>query len=217
MARRENPVDPTTGPLARLASDLRALRRDAGLTYRQMAMRCELVASTLSQAANGRDLPSWTTVSAYVYACGGKPASWKDLYEQARTASNIDPVEQEPAQSASLVDSTARRFAGAGSVPDPRNATGPGEFVEALKLVRIWAGQPSLREISARAGHRLPHTTLFSMLARQTLPRWDPTVTFLRACGIEEEDIAAWGTTWNRLVRSPPRVPSTGGLQTKPC
>ena len=77
MGRRENPIDPEAGVLARFAADLRALRLRAGSpTYRELAPRAFYSASTLSQAASGVLVPSRAVTLAFVSACGGDIAEW---------------------------------------------------------------------------------------------------------------------------------------------
>ncbi|MFI7316817.1 helix-turn-helix domain-containing protein [Streptomyces venezuelae] len=78
MGRREKPLEPTAGPVPRLAHRLRKLRADAGgPTYRTMAQRVPYSAPTLSAAAAGERLPTLPVLRAYVTACGGDPEEWE--------------------------------------------------------------------------------------------------------------------------------------------
>ena len=77
MGRRENPINPATGALARFAAQLRELRVQAGSpTYRELALRAFYSASTLSQAASGTVVPSREVTLALVSACGGNIREW---------------------------------------------------------------------------------------------------------------------------------------------
>ena len=77
MGRREKPIDPAGGVLARFAAELRELRVRAGSpTYRELALRAFYSASTLSQAASGLVVPSRAVTLAFVSACGGDAAEW---------------------------------------------------------------------------------------------------------------------------------------------
>jgi WD40 repeat protein/transcriptional regulator with XRE-family HTH domain len=77
-------VDPEAGPAQRLAYELRALREAAGSpTYRAMAARTGVGASTLSRAAAGQQLPTLPVVRAYARACGGDEAEWERRWEHA--------------------------------------------------------------------------------------------------------------------------------------
>jgi transcriptional regulator with XRE-family HTH domain len=82
MARRENPFNPAEGAIQLFAYDLRALKEKTGLTYRQLAKRAGYSRTTLSDAANGRDLPTLDVVQAYVGACGGNTAEWDSRWRE---------------------------------------------------------------------------------------------------------------------------------------
>lgn len=82
LGRREQPLDPTSGPVARLACELRKLRQEAGTpTYRMMAGRVHYSTATLAQAAAGDRLPSLAVTLAYVQACGGDREHWRRRWE----------------------------------------------------------------------------------------------------------------------------------------
>jgi WD40 repeat protein len=85
MGRPENPVNPTAGPVQRLAHELRELRRAAGSPpYRAMARATGLSATTLSQAAAGKRLPSLAVVHGYVDICGGDRSEWERRWTDAQ-------------------------------------------------------------------------------------------------------------------------------------
>ncbi|MET9832138.1 hypothetical protein ABZ078_23200 [Streptomyces sp. NPDC006385] len=87
MGRPERPLDPAAGPVARLAHELRELRKAAGSpAYRRMAETAGFSATTLSQAAAGERLPSLAVVRGYVEACGGDPAQWEPRWQEAEAA-----------------------------------------------------------------------------------------------------------------------------------
>ncbi|TCR16897.1 helix-turn-helix domain-containing protein [Streptomyces sp. BK205] len=84
MGRPERPLDPAAGPVARLAHELRELRKAAGSpSYRKMAEASAFSATTLSQAAAGERLPSLAVVRGYVQACGGDPDAWEPRWKDA--------------------------------------------------------------------------------------------------------------------------------------
>src|SRR3954462_4421521 len=78
----------------------------------------------------------------------------------------------------------------AGRPPDPDGSE--GGFVESLKGLRRWAGQPSLRRLQqlggtvrAVSGHEvpaLPPSTVSSVLRRPDLPRLEFVEAFVTAC-----------------------------------
>ncbi|MGW3122842.1 nSTAND1 domain-containing NTPase [Streptomyces sp. NPDC001107] len=98
--RPESPLDPSVGPVARFAAELRKLRAEAGSpTYRVMAQRTNQGASTLSQAAAGERLPTLSVVLAYVKACGGDPGEWEGRWRQAAAEAAAEPrAEDEDAE-----------------------------------------------------------------------------------------------------------------------
>ncbi|AZQ36288.1 hypothetical protein EJ357_24860 [Streptomyces cyaneochromogenes] len=100
MGRPERPVDPSAGPIARFAHELRQLRSAAGSpSYRTMAKAVGCGATTLSQAAAGERLPALTVVEAYVRACGGDPGSWRLRWEEAQEEAgraHAEPLDTAP-------------------------------------------------------------------------------------------------------------------------
>lgn len=96
MGRLEKQLDPGSGPLARLAHDLRDLRRKAGApTYREMSKTAGYSPSALSAAASGANLPSATVLAAYVRACGGDAEEW--LLRRAEIARVVNAPSAVPA------------------------------------------------------------------------------------------------------------------------
>lgn len=108
MARPERPLDPQapTGA-ACLAAQLRALRQEAGSpSYRTMAARTYFAATTLSEAAAGRRMPTLEVTLAYVEACGGDPGEWEGRW---RAATSRRPVAAEgPAPAVDLAAAEIR-------------------------------------------------------------------------------------------------------------
>ena len=87
MGRPERSLDPDAGPAQRLAHELRELRRSAGSpSYRTMAQGAGFSATSLSDAARGKRLPSLAVVQAYVRACGGDPGEWEPRWKEAEAA-----------------------------------------------------------------------------------------------------------------------------------
>ncbi|MGM1063000.1 nSTAND1 domain-containing NTPase [Saccharothrix sp. Mg75] len=81
MARRESPLREDSGELAEFAGALRRLRvTGGGLTYRELGRRAHYSAAALSEAANGRKLPSLAVTLAYVRACGGDAGEWEERW-----------------------------------------------------------------------------------------------------------------------------------------
>ncbi|UOX93119.1 XRE family transcriptional regulator [Amycolatopsis sp. FBCC-B4732] len=78
MPRAEKPLAPDGSALTEFAAGLRALRENAGNpSYRELARRAHFSATTLSDAAGGRRLPSLAVTLAYVRACDGDAGEWE--------------------------------------------------------------------------------------------------------------------------------------------
>ncbi|WP_447006992.1 helix-turn-helix domain-containing protein [Saccharothrix isguenensis] len=83
MPRGERPLDVGDSPLLKFAADLRSLRdRAGGCSYRQLGARAHYSATTLSDAAGGRRLPTLAVTLAYVRACEGDVDEWEDRWHQ---------------------------------------------------------------------------------------------------------------------------------------
>ncbi|CAM3417489.1 PD40 domain-containing protein [Kibdelosporangium persicum] len=83
MPRAERPLATGDSALLRFAADLRLLRQKAGNpTYRELSKRAHFSVTTLSSAANGRQLPSLNVALAYVRACDGDEAEWEQRWHQ---------------------------------------------------------------------------------------------------------------------------------------
>ncbi|PZG52856.1 hypothetical protein C1I98_06690 [Spongiactinospora gelatinilytica] len=88
-----------------------------------------------------------------------------------------------------------------GKAPDPEQARTAAEFVAGMRRLRSWSGLSyrQLAQRAAAAGRVLPHNTLAAALQRDTLPRKDLLVAFAKACGLPDEEVAAWTAARYRL------------------
>lgn len=182
--RPEQPLDMTAGPLARLAGELRLLR--GSRTYRELAQRTGLSVGTLQAAATGKRLPRWRAVEAVAAACGADSAQTqvlRQLWDEACTADGRPLPAPAP-------DSPP--------VPDPGSVTSAAQFTSMLNQLRTWAGTPSYTELNRRApGHNLlPPATISDVLRKQRLPRLEFVLAFVRACGLDDDQAAAWEQAW---------------------
>lgn len=124
MPRSERPVPP--GPLQAFASDLRALRRQAGSPdYRSLGTRAHLSASTLSEAAKGLRLPTLTVTLAYVQACSGDVEQWRARWTALDAALREGPTAVPEDTAAEEAEGTA-----AGAEAAVVTAPAGGELVE---------------------------------------------------------------------------------------
>ena len=104
----------------------------------------------------------------------------------------------EPAQPQTLLVSDAE---GWGDLkPDPLDAHTPQELVAALRRYREWAGAPSFRQMAARAGQKVAHTTMHTALkSSDRLPKFDVLMAIVVGCGGDENDQRAFATSWRRI------------------
>lgn len=89
--------------------------------------------------------------------------------------------------------------------PNPQEANSIEEFVDQLRLLRAWAGNPTLRELEKRAETgKLPRSSISDMLrGTGRLPKLDLVAEFVKACRAEAA-LPAWIAAWHRLKR--PRI-----------
>ena len=84
MPRPERELDPDGDDVQRFAAGLRELRAAAGHPgYRELARRAHFSATTLSEAAGGRRLPTLEVTLAFVAACGGDTEQWTARWRAA--------------------------------------------------------------------------------------------------------------------------------------
>ncbi|MEV4535212.1 tetratricopeptide repeat protein [Asanoa sp. NPDC049518] len=78
--------------------------------------------------------------------------------------------------------------------PIPDDAGSAADFVAALKALRLWSDL-TYRQLATRADeidHPLPPSTTASVLGRSALPRRDFVASFVRACGLSDDQAARW-------------------------
>ncbi|MEV4561487.1 helix-turn-helix transcriptional regulator [Kitasatospora sp. NPDC049285] len=83
--------------------------------------------------------------------------------------------------------------------PDPSAATTPGEFVQHLRQLKAWSGEPSLRRLEKTTG--LPRSTLAQALdtRRDSLPPLERVTAIVSACGVPQRTVDLWKDAWRRI------------------
>ncbi|SNT56289.1 Tetratricopeptide repeat-containing protein [Actinacidiphila glaucinigra] len=83
--------------------------------------------------------------------------------------------------------------------PDPLSVATTAEFVQALKALKVWAGDPSLQVLSRRT--KIPTSTLADALnpGRRRLPPLDTVRSVASACGAAGADLERWEKAWRGL------------------
>jgi hypothetical protein len=88
--------------------------------------------------------------------------------------------------------------------PDPSAADSPTEFMALLRQYKIWAGNPSYRQIAGKTGQRYTRSALQQALTADRLPRKLELVDAIVAgCGGADEDRRQWASAWRRLAMCP--------------
>lgn len=157
MGRLEKQLDPQSGPVARLAVDLRELRRLAGApTYREMSKAAGYSPSALSAAASGAGLPSVGVLTGYVRACGGDVA---DIEAWCRRRAEVALVVGAPAAvkvalPSSVASGTATTVRARVAAPEPAAAAAVAETAEASETQQLAAATRRIRPRKLSFGRR---------------------------------------------------------------
>lgn len=182
MGRPEKPIRTLNPHLLMLATYLRETRKEAGLTYAELAARtCHICsATTLQRAASGERIPRLEVVEAYVLACGPRSAERaRRLWRHARSYEH---------------------GANYTNAPRPRLVESAADLRAALRATYYKAGAMPLREMERRAGlGRLPRTTMRRMLDGATMLDQEQLRSFLMVCDVPERDHQDWLDAWTRV------------------
>ncbi|MFC6883544.1 Scr1 family TA system antitoxin-like transcriptional regulator [Actinomadura yumaensis] len=203
MPRQEKPLDPSAGPVAAFALALRTLREKAGKpTYRAMAARCHYSYSILSEAAGGRDFPTWPVTSAYVEVCGGELREWRERWrETAAALGRPDGDDRErPPPEKGRVETPPRPSLSA----DPSRARTLRELMDELDRLREQAGLSLRRlvELSRRDPENgiLARTTVSEYLRAERQPRPQDVTRIAQLCGATHHELRVWARACHRVL-----------------
>ena len=210
MGRRENELEPSAGALARFAADLRGLRRAAGNpSYRDLAKRAHYSHNTLSTAASGRVLPSKAVTLAFVAACGGDLAAWRERWQQLdQELAGTAGAQTGPQAPAVAPCPVPRQLPGAPpcfvgrraelGMPDSQLTSGSGESPAPVQVSLICGGGIGKADLALHWAHQRQHLfpdgQLFADLrgfdpVEQPLPTATALRGFLRALGVPDAAI----------------------------
>jgi transcriptional regulator with XRE-family HTH domain len=163
MPRSEKAIDPSQGPIAEFALQLRHARDLAGKPpYRVMAERARYSHAHLVRAADGKKLPNWSVVRAYLEACGISGSKALKPWLQLWVATGKMPVATRPGN--------GRRRAGEARLHDLGAITTPAEFGEHLRAFCDRTKPRTLRELEELSG--IGKTTLADWFNGARLPSW---------------------------------------------
>lgn len=96
--------------------------------------------------------------------------------------------------------------------PDPDAVDTPAEFMDTLRMYRIWAGKPSFRVMERQCGRRFAAATFCTALRSDELPSLEKVQAIIIGCGGSEEHRLAFASAWRRL-KLPNRAASKSNTQ----
>jgi hypothetical protein len=83
--------------------------------------------------------------------------------------------------------------------PNPEDAETPAQFMDALRMYRIWAGKPSYRVMQRQCNNRFAASTIYTALRGDDLPSLDMVQAIIIACGGPDEHRHGFVQAWRRL------------------
>ncbi|MEV5645879.1 helix-turn-helix transcriptional regulator [Streptomyces flaveolus] len=201
MARPEAPVDHQIPELGALAESLRALRRQAGLTYTELAKESCYSAATLKRAASGKHLPALGVTVQYTTLCmllGPLPDP------------NAGPEIMTLWDSADKAVNRARMAARRSTVlPKPQYVRDEADLSGALRDVWSWSGRPSTRYMEKASKGQVPRTTANVISTAHAVPRdFRQYAAYLRVCGVMGRALEPWFRAWFK-IRGVPSDPQS--------
>ena len=180
--RPEQPLH-ATGSLAQFAGELRRAAREADLP--RAGCGHGVVDRHTTHSRRREHLPTWKVARDFTAACGGDQATVRRLWEDACAAAGRPVPGCLPPEP---------------PVPAPGEVTSAAQLVDMMRRLRAWAGNPSLATLNERSGGFLhPPSTVSDMLRGHRLPRLVLVSAYVRACGLDGDQAAAWERTWAEL------------------
>jgi transcriptional regulator with XRE-family HTH domain len=196
MPRSETRLDPTRGPLAAFASQLREARAASGLTYRELAYRAHYSPAALARAAGAERLPSWEIVRAYVVACGADDqdlAEWLVRWKGTAAALGVT------AAGAAAADADADADQSKPPNPNPSLADCARREDLARELRRATqAVNAKPMELARRAG--VSRSSVYAYLNGTALPPVEVLDRIVVALGVTPQAQRAWADARDRVA-----------------
>jgi transcriptional regulator with XRE-family HTH domain len=220
MPRPERTIDPTAGPVAAFAYQLRELRRARGLTSAQLAEKTFYARSTLSVAFSGDKLPTWEVVHRIIHACDGQDADealWRARWDAAHRGDS--PTGAQPKAAGLTEDNPAtgagksnwRRSEESQDEPDPHTAQTLAELATKLEQFRQYQGVSwrQLAELSesddgsqrlSETLGPLPASSLHDAIVIRRAPSLEVVLRVVQLCRGTPEQLVNWGSRWEKVV-----------------
>lgn len=94
--------------------------------------------------------------------------------------------------------------------PDPLAARSAAELMATLRRYRIWAGEPSYRQMARSQAGKPGASTLNAALRSDELPSLSLVLAVVNGCGGSAEDLRRFATAWRRLRLAAEGTPAPG-------
>ncbi|MGW3148903.1 helix-turn-helix domain-containing protein [Streptomyces sp. NPDC001177] len=206
----------TVGEALRRQIDFRAEALNERLSVRQLAEDSGMTTARVARTLSGDRLPSREELDLLGMALGLTARDREVLQEirkreekerAHRTEAAMDLARRARAEASgrppfpgqSVPRERVRQPVPTFGQPDPFRVSTREEYIQALNAVHVWGGSPSLRELERRSKGILRRSSISDMLRGTALPDYDRVVAFLRACGIDGQNLDVWVFIWRRL------------------
>jgi hypothetical protein len=95
--------------------------------------------------------------------------------------------------------------------PDPLAAASPADFIRTLWQYKAWSGDPSWRKMAEQAGQAVVHSTMYTAMNGDSLPKLEVVKAIIIGCGGGEDDLRSFATAWRRIAS--PRTPASASAE----
>jgi hypothetical protein len=123
----------------------------------------------------------------------------QELYKQVWTAQEQRAGRHRLQTQVRTVPQPIMDAAGYDLKPDPLTAGTSAELVARLREYREWSGEPPFRKMAAQARQKVAHSTIFTALNSNDLPRLEVVMAIIAGCGGGIDDQRAFVTAWRRI------------------
>ncbi|MFI8164522.1 helix-turn-helix domain-containing protein [Streptomyces microflavus] len=186
MGRTQNPITTTNPHRRRIAQMLRELMNASGLTFQQLADRCDGISRpTLQRAATGDCTPKEKTLRAFATGCGFPEAA--DALLRLRIRARIEE---------------RGLLAELGTALHPSLISDWRDLSRAIEYLYEAAGAPSFREVQDKSSnkHALSISTLRRIILRLTTPVDEKQLlAIVHGCGVTDQD-HLWSAAWAKVT-----------------
>ena len=123
----------------------------------------------------------------------------QELYKQVWTAQEQRAGRHRLQTQVRTVPQPIMDAAGYNLKPDPLTAETSAELVARLREYREWSGEPPFRKMAEQARQKVAHSTIFTALNSNDLPRLEVVMAIIAGCGGGMDDQRAFVTAWRRI------------------